>query len=432
MWITTRSRWHTAAHCSAGTVNAIAIAGDIREPSKVLKEAVNTGLLDLARPVAVLFIAVLHFIDNADRPAELIGQYMDATAPGSYLAISHAMAVDRPSVNNAAKVYEQSRSPGAMRFRSRPEIEALFGNVTLVDPGVVLVPRWHPELTDDLEAPPVEETGIPRPGGIGAPQLTGPGQRSGTPGVLPTPEELARAWKQAVERTSLVSVSGRRLLPFLTALAGTLLDGLTAERPDPAGANRVGAALVDAHFTEVDALNRTVAVLHSALIAGAAALPGGTDRLGQLLGQLTAGYAQGLQDRTRAEQEQITAAAFEARVAAEQARWNSEARLEAVFADSVIGIAIAEIDGTIVEVNRALCDMLGFSEPEIISRTFWQFVHPDDVPGFWKDVEDLLAGAHNHLRVEKPYYRKDGEQVWTNLVLSLIRDPDGSPDTWSR
>jgi len=238
---------------------------------------------------------------------------------------------------------------------------------------------------------------------------------------------LARVWKRAVERTSLVSVSGRRLLPFLTALAGTLLDGLTAEWPDPAGVGRVGAALVDAHFTEADALNRTVAVLHSELIAGAAALPGGIDRLGQLLGQLTAGYAQGLQDRTRAEQEQITAAAFEARVAAEQARWDSEARLEAVFADSVIGIAIAEIDGTIVEVNRALCDMLGFSPPEILSRTFWQFVHPDDVPGFRKDVEDLLGGAHNHLRVERPYHRKDGEQIWTNLVLSLIRGPDEQP-----
>ena len=77
------------------------------------------------------------------------------------------MAVDRPSVNNAAKVYEQSRSPGAMRFRSRPEIEALFGDVTLVDPGVVLVPRWHPELTDDVEAPPVEEKGYPGLVGLG-------------------------------------------------------------------------------------------------------------------------------------------------------------------------------------------------------------------------------------------------------------------------
>jgi len=150
-----------------GNGHAVAIAGDIREPVKVLTDAVNTGLLDLARPVAVLFIAVLHFIDNAERPAELIGQYMDATAPGSYLAISHAMAVDQPSVNNAAKVYEQPRSPGAMRFRTRPEIEGLFGNVSLVDPGVVLVPRWHPELTDDLEAPPVDETGYPGLVGLG-------------------------------------------------------------------------------------------------------------------------------------------------------------------------------------------------------------------------------------------------------------------------
>ena len=150
----------------AGNDRATAVAGDIREPAQVLRDAVHAGL-DLHRPVAVLFIAVLHFVDDSDRPAELIAQYMAATAPGSYLAISHAMAVDRPAVNNAAKVYEQSRSPGAMRFRSRAGIESLFGTVTLVDPGVVLVPRWHPELTDDVEAPRVEEAGYPGLVGLG-------------------------------------------------------------------------------------------------------------------------------------------------------------------------------------------------------------------------------------------------------------------------
>ena len=93
------------------------------------------------------------------------------------------------------------------------------------------------------------------------------------------------------------------------------------------------------------------------------------------------GYAQALQDRTRAEQEQITAAAFAARVAAEQARWNSEARLEAVFAESVIGIAVAEIDGTILEVNRALCDMLGFTAAEITGRTVLGVRPPRRRPG---------------------------------------------------
>ena len=157
--------------------------------------------------------------------------------------------------------------------------------------------------------------------------------------------------------------------------------------------------------------------------AGAAARPGGAGRLAEVLGEVAAGYAQALQDRTRTEQEQITAAAFAARVAAEEARWNSEARLEAVFAESVIGIAVAEIDGRVVEVNRALCQMLGFTAAEITARMFWEFVHPDDAPGFWAQVEDLLAGAGNHLRMEKPYYRKDGEEIWTDLVLSLVRDP---------
>jgi diguanylate cyclase (GGDEF)-like protein/PAS domain S-box-containing protein len=234
-------------------------------------------------------------------------------------------------------------------------------------------------------------------------------------------------WKRAVERNSLAAMSGRSLLPFLRGLADRLLDILTADELDPAGAYRVGVALVDAHFTEVAALQRTMAVLGAQFSGGVAARPGGAGRLAEVLGEVAAGYAQALQDRTRTEQEQITAAAFAARVAAEEARWNSEARLEAVFAESVIGIAVAEIDGRVVEVNRALCHMLGFTAAEITARMFWEFVHPDDAPGFWAQVEDLLAGAGNHLRMEKPYYRKDGEEIWTDLVLSLVRDPDGHP-----
>ena len=71
--------------------------------------------------------------------------------------------------------------------------------------------------------------------------------------------------------------------------------------------------------------------------------------------------------------------------------------------------------------------MLGFTAAEITGRTFWEFVHPDDAPGFWERVEDLLAGQTNHLRMEKPYYRKDGAAIWTDLVLSLVRDPQGEP-----
>ena len=49
------------------------------------------------------------------------------------------------------------------------------------------------------------------------------------------------------------------------------------------------------------------------------------------------------------------------------------------------------------------------------------------MPGLWDRTKELLAGERNHLRLEKAYYRPDGSEVWTDLVLSLIRDPDGSP-----
>ena len=139
-----------------GNDRATAIADDIREPRLVLQHAVATGLLDLGRPVAVLFIAVLPFIDDADRPAELIAEYMSATAPGSYLAVSHPLRGDQLGTRDLAKVYDQSRSPNALRLRSRAQIEAMFGDLTVVDPGVVLMPRWRPELTDDAEAPEVD------------------------------------------------------------------------------------------------------------------------------------------------------------------------------------------------------------------------------------------------------------------------------------
>jgi len=121
----------------------------------VLAEAVATGLLDLDRPVAVLFIAVLPFIDDAERPAELVGRYMTAAARGSYLAVSHPLRVARSAALDLTRVYEQPRSPNALRFRSGEQIEALFGDLTVVDPGVVLMPLWRPEPTDDGQAPQV-------------------------------------------------------------------------------------------------------------------------------------------------------------------------------------------------------------------------------------------------------------------------------------
>ena len=153
----------------------------------------------------------------------------------------------------------------------------------------------------------------------------------------------------------------------------------------------------------------------------------GAGRLAAVQGAVAAGYARALQERTRREQQEVTASAFAARTAAEQARWASEARFQAVFADALIGIGLADTEGRIVDFNRAMCEILGRTPEELSNGTIWTFVHPEDVPGLWDRTKELLAGERNHLRLEKAYFRPDGSEVWTDLVLSLIRDPDGSP-----
>lgn len=150
-----------------GNARAVAIAGDIRSPRQVLDDAVLTGLLDFDRPVAVLMVAVLHFIQDDDRPVEIVAELMQAMSPGSYLAISHARQDGQAALREVGKVYDETDSPNPMRLRSGPEVEALFGDLTMMPPGVVLVPRWHPEPGDDDAAEPDVDEDYPGYAGLG-------------------------------------------------------------------------------------------------------------------------------------------------------------------------------------------------------------------------------------------------------------------------
>lgn len=128
---------------------AVAIAGDLREPRRILDDAVTHGHLDLDRPLAVLLVSVLHFVGGEDDPVELIAEYMDAAAPGSYLVLSHARIDGQRGAADVQKIYNQSRSPNPMWMRSRSEIEGLFGDLPVIEPGVVPIPQWRPDPSDD-------------------------------------------------------------------------------------------------------------------------------------------------------------------------------------------------------------------------------------------------------------------------------------------
>src|SRR5215472_15918785 len=96
------------------------------------------------------------------------------------------------------------------------------------------------------------------------------------------------------------------------------------------------------------------------------------------------------------------------------------------FDASPVGIAIENLDGQPLFVNRALCSMLGFTEDELCSKHCVQFSPSEDAEKDWVLFQQLRAGSIDHYQLEKRYCRRDGSLVWGHLSLSLLNG-DPSP-----
>ncbi|MFD9738917.1 SAM-dependent methyltransferase [Umezawaea sp. NPDC059074] len=140
------------AHCRLmleGDPLATIVQEDLTESAAVLAAARRTGLLDLAEPVGLLAVGVLHFLPPEGDPAAVLGAYRAALAPGSHLALSHFTADLQPT-ETAGIVEVMKRSANPVFPRTRAEIAALFAGFDVVDPGVVPPPLWRPErIADD-------------------------------------------------------------------------------------------------------------------------------------------------------------------------------------------------------------------------------------------------------------------------------------------
>lgn len=129
------------------------LAADLTDPARVLDDPLTRSHLDLSRPVAVLLVSVLHFVPDDAGPAGIIRAYADRTAPGSHVVVTHASDEGGHSgANRAQKVYNRDQSPNLMRMRSTEEVRSLFGDLELVEPGVVRIPLWRPESPVGPEA----------------------------------------------------------------------------------------------------------------------------------------------------------------------------------------------------------------------------------------------------------------------------------------
>lgn len=116
------------------------------------------------------------------------------------------------------------------------------------------------------------------------------------------------------------------------------------------------------------------------------------------------------------------------RRASEMSLRASEAALRGVFEQAAIGLAMVDLDGRWLRVNRRLSEMLGYTEDELAALTFQDISHPDDLAADMAHVKALLDGETATYVMEKRYFRRDGSTMWAQLTVSLLRMPEGEPE----
>ncbi|WP_436786055.1 SAM-dependent methyltransferase [Yinghuangia sp. YIM S10712] len=124
------------------------IDADVHNPESILDHPALESTLDLSRPVAVLLLAVLHFVPDEHKPTEILTRLTDRLPSGSYLGLSHVTGdFDPVSWERIVDTYRQSGIPG--QARSREEFAALVpAGWEILDPGVEIISQWQPDNPD--------------------------------------------------------------------------------------------------------------------------------------------------------------------------------------------------------------------------------------------------------------------------------------------
>lgn len=105
----------------------------------------------------------------------------------------------------------------------------------------------------------------------------------------------------------------------------------------------------------------------------------------------------------------------------------AQRELATLVSHAPIGMALVGLDGTWLVVNPALARLTGYSEPELLARTFQAITHPDDLDADLDLLGQLVNGDITDYSLEKRYRRQDGTFIWVNLSVSLVRDDTGAP-----
>jgi SAM-dependent methyltransferase len=139
-----------AAALMAGP-NVVTLRADLREPEQVLGSTEVRDLFDFGQPVGIMFMCVLHCLWDREDPWGVVGQFRDAVAPGSYLALSHMTGEAHPeAADGLFRMTQELHWNTPLISRDRADITRFFDGFTLVEPGLVAPAQWRPDLDNPL------------------------------------------------------------------------------------------------------------------------------------------------------------------------------------------------------------------------------------------------------------------------------------------
>ncbi|RLK60432.1 diguanylate cyclase/phosphodiesterase with PAS/PAC sensor(s) [Actinokineospora cianjurensis] len=241
------------------------------------------------------------------------------------------------------------------------------------------------------------------------------------------PDAFARMWAAVLTETGYVAMDRRGLVEQMREYTEVLLAGLRSDRFAPEPVERVGAGLVGMRLAGPETLRASLLLIGADLLRVTGAGELRAELLPAVQGAFAAGFATAMQEKIFRDQETIRRAALEARRGAEVALLASENRFRAMFNQAAVGIAIGDADGTLLEVNTALADMLGYQVDELRGMNVDDLRFPDEPAAMRRPFDEVSSGARDHYRMERLLRRADGKPLWTDVTVSLVRTETGEP-----
>ncbi len=240
---------------------------------------------------------------------------------------------------------------------------------------------------------------------------------------------LAHEWAGAAGRSADLPGSGDQLEQLLARLIERLVTAVASDPVDEQAVSEVAAELVAHDLTGSNGIGRSIEVLG-----------GGLPRLAQLqhgdrrdaavlrvLGALAGGYAGALRQRAVAEHDQVTQALAHAKQDAEHELRVCQARLRQVFSAVSVGLAISDLDGTVVTANPAFARIVGRAPEDVIGAAVTELLHTKDDPKLDMAYGLLTSGELSHFQHEGQLTPTIGDVAWISITGVLLLDPDGVP-----